>query len=75
MSCRAAAVSSTGVPAGMSSTTWNSLLLSKGSILSTTPRPDEGMVVSATDTISAATMPRPMAQRLPRCTSKGISTR
>ncbi len=30
------AVSSTGVPTGMSSTTWNSLLLSKGSIFMTT---------------------------------------
>jgi hypothetical protein len=36
MSCSAAAVSSSGVPAGMSTTTWNSLLLSKGSIFSTT---------------------------------------
>jgi hypothetical protein len=30
------AVSSSGVPTGMSTTTWNSLLLSKGSIFSTT---------------------------------------
>ena len=36
MSCSAAAVSSSAVPAGMSTTSWNSLLLSKGSIFSTT---------------------------------------
>ena len=36
MSFSTRAVSSRGVPTGMSSTTWNSLLLSKGSIFSTT---------------------------------------
>ena len=36
ISCSTAAVISTGVPAGMSTTTWNSDLLSKGSIFSTT---------------------------------------
>ena len=36
ISCSVAAVSSSGVPAGISTTTWNSLLLSNGSIFSTT---------------------------------------
>ena len=36
-SCGAVAVPSSGVPAGMSTISWNSLLLSKGSIFSTTP--------------------------------------
>ena len=72
MSCRAAAVSSSGVPAGMSSTTWYSLLLSKGSILSTTPRPELGIMASATDSISATRMPTSNSQRRFELSRKGV---
>ena len=55
-----AAVRSTGVPAGMSTTTWNSDLLSNGSIFSTTS-PSAG---SASDSAISAATNRPSSRRL-----------
>ena len=62
-----AAVCSTGVPDGMSTTTWNSDLLSNGSIFSCT-RPTAG---STSDTTISAATPNPSSRRLrlPRVSS------
>jgi hypothetical protein len=66
------AVVSTGVPTGMSSTTWNSLLLSKGSILSTT----SCTTASDTDRAIASTTPNHSSPRPPRWgSSSGVMRR
>ncbi|GAB1412569.1 hypothetical protein MASR1M97_13050 [Candidatus Desulfobacillus denitrificans] len=59
-------MSSSGVPAGMSSTTWNSLLLSKGSIFSTT----SCTRASDTETAMAAKMPIQSLRRAARSSSR-----
>ena len=58
-SASTAAVASTGEPAGRSTMTWNSLLLSNGSIFSTT----SWTAASDTDSRIATTMPMPSASR------------
>jgi hypothetical protein len=72
-SCMTAAVFSSGVPAGMSTTTWNSDLSSKGSILSMT-KPVAGKTKDKA--IKPAT-PKPSSLRLRppvRVSSKGLKT-
>ena len=59
----------------MSTTSWNSLLLSKGSILSTTPRAVPGSAAIAIDSPKAPTMPAASIQRRLALSSSGISRR
>ncbi|MDT4833723.1 hypothetical protein FQZ97_673430 [compost metagenome] len=75
MSCSAAVVPSSGVPAGMSTTTWYSLLLSKGSIFSTTPTNELGTSARLTDSSSAPPMPAASSQRFLALCSSGVRVR
>jgi hypothetical protein len=59
----------------MSSTSWNSLLLSNGSIFSTTPMAELGTSASDTDSATAISTPPSSAQRRQARSSSGRNTR